>query len=92
MGDGWGTGGKDDGWESAGDGWLAGCVYRCEFVRAKVGVRMCVCAYICISVCMCLGACIHSSAVNPCMCVHCLPVCRFVCVCVCSFVLLWVAG
>lgn len=42
MGDGWGTGRKDDGWESAGDGWLAGYVYRCEFVRAKVGVCGCV--------------------------------------------------
>ena len=59
----------------------------------SVCVCECVCAVICISVCMCLRTCIYSSAserVRACVCV--LPVRRLACVCVCSFVLLWVAG
>lgn len=49
VGDGWGvTEGKDVGWESAGDGWLAGC----EFRRAEAGVHVCVC--VCINMHICL--------------------------------------
>ena len=99
--------GGDDGWW-VGDwrtGWWVGvCVGRLGgwlFMDVNLGVQrwgywsvcvcVCVCAVICISVCMCLRTCIYSSAserVRVCV----LPVRRLACVCVCSFVLLWVAG
>lgn len=70
-----------DGWGTGGrDGgrWLDGCVCVC----------VCVCACIHLSH-LCLRTCTYSSAREPRLCVC---VCLFVGLCVCSFVLLWVAG